>query len=209
MNADQMVNSPKPRPGQVGDICILLEPHPEQIMPLRLFQEKLSLQTGGKIHHTLHFTVQRFTLQSNEIEKNLFRNLQEVLTPIKPFPILTNNMVSYEHPYWHSRLLRWEILLTPTLIEFVKRIETGLVASGITPHFQSRYGFFPTMMTALENVPDMTLDSILDQYEFPLYLFTAHQVVISKILGLNEFEILGQFSLGDSAEPQIDFESIA
>ena len=71
---------------------------------------------------------------------------------------------------------------------------------GITPHFLVTSGWESTLVTALEGIPGTYLGSYLGDMPFPQHLFIAWQVVLSRIKGRGEFEILETIQLSNGQE---------
>jgi hypothetical protein len=160
-----------PRTAKPDDVCVLLEPSEDEAVNLR--QRQMSLQAL------------------------LIRHLGSKLVAVQPFPIVAVSLVQLIHPFWQSRLLRWRIQGTSELQRFGTIVEETLVTMRITPHFLYTSGWKPTLVTALEAIPEMDLAGYLGDIPLPHHLFVARQVVLSRIKGRKEFEILGTIQLSN------------
>jgi hypothetical protein len=186
--ADRRVN--RPRIARPGDVCVLLEPAEDEVADLRQRQAALQARFGGRPHERVHLTCQRFELRDEHPLPDLVRLLRSGLGAVRPFPIVAVSLIQYESPFWRSRLLRWRFRPSDDLRRLGRIVERALGAVGITPHFASASGWEPTLLTALEGIPEVDLERYLDDGPFPHHLFTARRVVLSRIRGYRQFEIL-------------------
>ncbi len=181
----------KPRTAQFGDICILLEPLESERARLRQLQEELQMRFGGVPHRNVHFTMQRFVLPDERVLSPLVAALQSALLTFPPFRIVAEGLKTGQHAFWGSCLLRWRIRGSKPLEDFLHVVDATLLAQGLAPHFPSAAGWRPTLITALEEVTEC--DVALERA--PSYLFTASQVVLSRIRGRDDFKILAVIRL--------------
>ena len=185
------------RTAKPGDVCVLLEPSEDEIVELRQRQMSLQALFGGRPHERVHLTCQRFELQDEHLLSDVIQRLRSELVAVGPFPIVAVSLVQLDHSFWQSRLLRWRIQGSDDLRRFGIIVEDALVTVGITPHFLYTAGWEPTLATALEAIPEVNLDSYLGDMSFPHRLFIARQVVLSRIKGRGDFEILETIPLSD------------
>jgi hypothetical protein len=184
------------RTARPGDVCVLLEPAEGEIDELRQRQVGLQARFGGRLHERVHLTCQRFELPDEGLLPGLIQHLRRVLVAVRPFPIVAVSLVQSYHPFWDSRLLRWCIQYPNDLRRFGLIVEDVLIAAGITPHFSVASGWEPTLVTALEAIPEVSIDRHPGGISFPHHLFVARWVVLSRIRARREFEILGTVQLG-------------
>jgi hypothetical protein len=192
----------KPRTAEPGDVCVLLEPTEDEIAMLRQLQASLQSLFGGRPHERVHLTCQRFELREERLLPDIIQRLRTGLATIKPFPITAVSLVQVQHQFWRSRLLRWHIQVTSDVQRFAQLVKDSLAAAGVTPHFSPAFGWVPTVVTALEAIPKVDTDHHLGDVTFPQYLFTGRQVVLSKIIGQRQFEILETIRLQTSYPPR-------
>ena len=186
---------PKPRVARAGDICVLLEPAPGKVAQVRRLQRSLQSVFGGQPHPRVHLTCQRFTVAEEGILADIVQHVRTNMTAIRPFPVTARSLVQVEHRFWESRLLRWRIELTDDLLGFARVVENVLVAAQVTPHFPLASGWQPTHVTALEAIPEVDLGHGPASIVCPHPLFTGEQVVLSRILGRRQFDILETIQL--------------
>jgi hypothetical protein len=191
--ADRRVNGP--RIARPGDVCVLLEPAEDEIADLRQRQAALQARFGGCPQERVHLTCQRFELRDEHSLPDLVRLLRSGLVAVRPFSIVAVSLVQLEHPFWRSRLLRWRIQSSDDVRRLGRIVERALGAVGITPHFAPASGWEPTLLTALDGIPEVNLERYQDDIPFPHHLFTARRVVLSRIRGYRQFEILGTVRL--------------
>jgi hypothetical protein len=188
------------RTARPGDVCVLLEPAEEEIIELRQRQMNLQARFGGRLHERVHLTCQRFELPDEGLLPGLIQRLRGALVVVRPFPIVAVSPVQSYHRFWGSRLLRWRIRGSGELRRLGIIVEDTLVTAGVRPHFAVASGWEPTVVTALEAVPEVDLDHRPQGILFPHHLFVARQAVLSRIRGRGEFEILETIRL-DSVVP--------
>jgi hypothetical protein len=88
-----------------GDICLLLQPDEKQIEGFKQRQKALIQKYGGRAHHNLHFTIQRFDIDSIHIAE-FIDTLGVITAQIQPFYIVgTSLKLSYQQ-FWKTNLLR-------------------------------------------------------------------------------------------------------
>jgi len=185
------------RTAKPGDICVLLEPSEDEIAELRQRQMSLQALFGGRPHERVHLTCQRFSLPDERLLPDVIRHLGSQLVAVQPFPIVAVSLVQLTHSFWQSRLLRWRIQGTSDLRRFGAIVEGVLATMGIKSHFSYASGWEPTLVTALEEISELNLDRYLGDIPFPHHLFVARQVVLSRIKGRKEFEILETVQLSN------------
>jgi len=194
--ADRRVNGP--RIARPGDVCVLLEPAEDESADLRQRQAALQARFGGRPQERVHLTCQRFELRDEHPLPDLVRLLRSGLVVVRPFSVVAVSLVQLEHPFWRSRLLRWRIQSSDDLRRLGGIVERTLGAVDITPHFSSASGWEPTLLTALDGISEVDLERYRDDIPFPHHLFTARRVVLSRIRGYRQFEILGTVRLSAS-----------
>ncbi|RIK33387.1 MAG: hypothetical protein DCC55_35020 [Chloroflexi bacterium] len=64
-----------------------------------------------------------------------------------------------------------------------------MLIQGIEPHYAA--GFIPNLVAALKDVPEVSQEELAQEGELPYPLFETGQLVVSRILGPNEFAIEG------------------
>ena len=185
----------EPRTARSGDVCVLLEPAEDGAAAVRKLQMSLQSVFGGRPHERVHLTCQRFEVGQERLNHDLVQHLRSNLAAIQPFAVTAGSLVQVESRFWQSRLLRWRILVTTDVRRFGRLVEDGLVATGVAPHFPHSSGWVPTHVTALEAIPSVDLDRHLSRQHFPQHLFTGRQVVLSKIIGPRQFDILETIQL--------------
>jgi len=182
------------RPAEVGDICILLEPFREdEITRLRQMQASLQSIFGGTQIDRVHLTCQRFTIRDAQELRNIQSRLSELLGNVEPFPLTALSLQTLYVTFRQTNILKWRIEKTVALRHLTAMLEQTLLGMGIEPLYGT--GFVSSLVAALKGVPELE-DSRLAEYEgLPQRLFDGEQVVMSKLCGANEFEILAKIPL--------------
>jgi hypothetical protein len=199
-NPSQKVDrEPHVRPAQIGDICVLLEPtDAHEIKRLRLRQVALQARFGGQPIQHVHLSCQRFACQDEGLLEAFVQNLTRILTDLEPFPLTAIALKPHYTSIRQTNILKWEIRVTQDLANFVASVEQALLAAGIAPLFRS--GFVSSLVSALKDIPEPGLEDLAVEV-FPHHLFTAGQVVLSRIQGPNAFEILVELGLKTQEAP--------
>jgi hypothetical protein len=140
-------------------------------------------------------TFQRFELKDDSRVASIVRSLVASLVGLSPIPLVAVSLAQLEPPFWGMRQLRWQIRASDDLTRLGRRTEQGLVAAGVTPHFHFEQTWTPSLVTALDEVPELDLEAHLAELTFPHPLFTGRWMVVSKILGRGRFEILDRIEL--------------
>ena len=183
------------RPAQSGDMCVLLEPDKKEILDLHQRQMSLRVQFGGRPHDRVHLTCQRFILADDRALPQLIKQLTTSTKTVSPFPIIASSLLQFEHRFWKSRLLRWRIDVTDRLHTFCALIDEILLQQRAELHYPFSSSWEPKLVTALEAIPEIDVESYLRKRVFPHYLFTARYVAISRIEGPGTFDILARSGL--------------
>jgi hypothetical protein len=179
------------RTARPGDICILLEPAQDGTSFLHERQLALQALFGGRPHETVHLTCQRFDARG-QTESHIIQRLRTAFAAIRPFPIIAASLVQFYSPFWETHLLRWSIQNTTAFQRCRTVIQSTLTELGITAHYPPER---VPLVTALEDIPAVSLDDHLRGMVFPHQLFIARQVVLSRIKGPREFDVLDRLTL--------------
>ena len=183
------------RPAQAGDICILLVPTDRrQIEHLRHLQAALRRRYGGTPIERVHLTCQRFACADEGQLQGLVRSLADTLAGISPLTCAALSLDTLYVPIMDTNTLRWRIRVTERLCELTATFKRVLHEAGIDSLYAP--DFISSLIAALRDVPDVDR-AHLDSADLPCHLFTARQVVLSRILGPDEFEILTTLQFAD------------
>lgn len=175
------------RPGQAGDICVLLVPtDPAEISRLSQHQRALQAYFGGDLIEQVHWTCQRFECQNPKLTRILIQKSRQTLAALAPFPLVALSLQPLYVPILGTSVLKWRIEVTEKLLHFEQTIRQFLLAEEITPLFK----FTSSLVSALKEVPKVTPKSIQDYGPVNYPLFTAGQIIWSRIQGPDQFEIL-------------------
>ena len=182
------------RPARIGDICLLLEPaREEEIHQLRQHQAILQSLFGGVPIEEIHLTCHRFECR-DELIGNLITGLENDFRMVCPIALKALSIETLHVPVRQTNILKWRIEVSKALEEFVAIVERRVVAAGAQPLYMA--GFVSSLVAALRGVAKLEKDAG-DRYgELPYHLFTGEKVVLSKIEGANEFDVLATIYLG-------------
>jgi len=179
---------------QPGDLCVLLEPAESEVPALRQSQFYLQAVFGGHPAKEIHLTCQRFAFTNPQTSSDVVRHMREFCATLKPIPIIGVSLMQWKPRYSLVHMLRWQIRLSDELRDFCAQLETVLKAAGAKPLYIP--GRFPTLITALEEIPNAPMDpNRLADSDFPHQLFLGQRVVLSKIMGVDVYETLDAFPI--------------
>jgi hypothetical protein len=183
--------TPKPhvRPARVGDCCVLLEPaQAEERDRLRLRQMALQARFGGTPMQPVHLTCQRFACPGEQRLQAFQDRLSSVLAGVEPLSLTAFSLQVLPVQFRRTNMLKWRIEVTEDVRRFAALVEGSVVAVGIEPLYTS--GFIASLITALQDVPELEADQLAGYGGFPHHLFTGQQMELSRICGPNAFETL-------------------
>lgn len=175
------------RPAQLGDLCVLLEPKPEEQRQLRTYQHALQERFGGTPIEWVHLTCQRFGEQSPQQVAQCAAALEQVVAKFAPFVLSAIGLDTLYLPIRETNILKWQVELTVELRGLLREISTALEGLGIELHYLP--SFLPDLVAALQDVPALDQAALQQTDGFPHPLFTTGQLVISRIQGPSSFEI--------------------
>jgi hypothetical protein len=180
------------RIAQPGDIFILLVPSAQELHLLRQWQADLQIRYGGKTVKHLHITSQRFTPHQDLLEESSLELLKNELQNLQPFPVFTDKLIQFYARYWDTLVLRWRVQGTDAYTRFRKVLDQTLEMIQCPSHFD-RQRHASCGALNLDVGSDLEVNPPLRK--FPAYLFTARDLLISKLVGDNEFEIIETIKL--------------
>lgn len=180
-----------PQPAQIGDLCLLIQSsQPAAAGDLYNRQRALHTRYGGTIIEPVHLTCQRFAGDDARQWHQLMAHLRQGMGAIMPFPLTAVALQTLAVPVLQTTILKWEVAMTPALRQFHALVNDALQASGIVGHYPP--GFTSSLVAALRDIEAPTQP--LYDPALPYPLFTADQIVLSRILGPNEFASLATIS---------------
>jgi hypothetical protein len=179
------------RPAQPGDLFLLLEPSEAERAAVRELQAALQVRYGGRPQAYVHLTCQRFALDGGPAVESVIASLRAALSGSRPLSIRATSFIDSGSPFWQTRLLRWRIEPTDELLAFRALIDRTLQGQGIAPH----YPWTSFHVTALEGVIGREGDALSFEDGLPRSLFVARQVVLSRLRGQFEFDLLAEIDL--------------
>ena len=182
------------RPAQIGDLCLLIQSSQKISDDLYHRQRALQARYGGTLIQPLHLTCQRFTSEDERPWQFFLAHLRQNIDTVMPFPLTAVALQTLAVPVLQTTILKWEIARTPALVQFHALVDDALAVSGIAGHYAP--GFISTLVAALRDIISRPSMPPLHDPTLPYPLFTADQLVLSRILGPNQFAILATLSSG-------------
>jgi hypothetical protein len=185
----------KYRIAQPGDVFLLLIPIGSDLERLQLWQSELNSIYGGQIANFIHITCQRFSPEEDKFEVECITRLEQAFHNLASFPIFTDKIIQFYAPYWGRYVLRWQVQETETYKSFRNLMDSVLSKLKCPSHFsQLRHA----SCTALDLNNKQDFIKVAKNRKFPEYLFTAKELLVSKLHPDNQFEILTTITLQDA-----------
>lgn len=179
---------------QPGDICVLLMPDQPDLAVIRRRQEELVAAYGGWLVPEVHITCQRFRIdQQTSLDEYLLR-LRTYLGRQSGFPVFASRLVQYEAAFWQTHVLRWEVQPTEEFNRFIRLLDEAIRETDLEPDYPHDV---PFTCSAVDLTAPVKWIEQPDQ-AFPLPLFQARRAIFSRVLGFNDFEMLGYATLKDT-----------
>lgn len=186
--------NPHLRPAQIGDICLLIEPDEQtDIRLLRHRQQRLHSRFGGNPIRHVHLTCQRFCCGKNSCLDKSVAAIEKLSAMLMPLPLNAVALHTLTVPILQTTTLKWQVEVTPALLEFNAAVKDALNFAGFIPQYAP--GFTSNLVTALQNMADDREDDPLDDPRLPYHLFDAKKVVVSQICGPGKFTILAKIDI--------------
>lgn len=177
------------RPAQPGDTCILAVPDDgNEIDQLRIKQRALQEIYGGQLTKPVHLTCQRFGYYPLQTIRQLRESLEHLAQQVSPFSITALDVKPIHSNFRDTCILKWEVEINPELTQFSNAITETLHFCNITPHFLP--GSISSLITCLENIDPPKSGQSPPEDCLPDHLFTARQILISRIEAPFQYSIL-------------------
>ena len=169
------------RPGRAGDICVLFAPS-RSIAPA--IQERLTLlraEFGGRIVDPLHLTLER---TDGEDADGLVAAVRACAARMRPVAVRGEELFVTPSPYRGGDVLKLHVARDEELTRAIGEVRSALLAAGL----RSSYGDVrSTSVTVLERVERR---GSLERWPRPLELFTADELIVSRIVDASTYDIL-------------------
>jgi len=176
--------SASPRPAAAGDICVLLAPSRPPSVTGAAFIDQLQADLGGERVEPLHVTVDRV---ATDDAAALIRSVRDSIGRLRPAPIRVDRLYFLPTQSRGPEIVKLEVGPDPILEEDTNELLVALRRCGL-PSLYPRDRAKPTITTLQRVTRRDSVDA--DVAEFPVNLFVADQVIVSRIVGLARYEIL-------------------
>ncbi len=184
------------RPALPGDYCILLAPAQDaNLERLRRHQVDLQLMFGGRLPEPTHLTCNRFEVSAERIPDEdriaaLQHELAIRLAKTRPFSLKPVAYLPQYSPLRYVHILKWQVEADDNLRRLHELIEEALDASGSMSLYPR--GWVSTLVTALEDIQSIKLDSQAVSVPLCNPLFTVGEVLITHIRAQNDFRLIAR-----------------
>jgi hypothetical protein len=180
-----------------GDLFVLLVPSEGEVTPAGQMQLELQAFFGGRPVNPVHVTCERFELSDQQRLEEITRRLKQQAKMQSSFPVTAFSVKTIRSDFRGVHILKWLVDLSDPLSQWINFVGDTLDAIGARRFYGSLGGIWT--VTALEGIEEMNTKPFLSQAAFPQYLFTARQIILSRILGPDKYETLGRFDLSDQS----------
>jgi len=189
-----MTTTKQPRVAKPGDTFILLVPSAQELHHLQQKQTEFQNQYGGQIMNHIHITCERFTPERAKFPQECFAVLKHQIANLAPFPVYSDAVIQFHAPYWQSNVLRWRIEGTTAWLDFRSLLTKTLKGIACPSHFDRQRSSTCSILTLDEPVE---LSVKHNRANNSHKLFTAQEVVISRLKENYQFEILETIQLSN------------
>jgi hypothetical protein len=179
---------------QPGDICVLLMPDQTELADIRRRQEELVSTYGGWLVPEVHITCQRFRIDKQRSLDEYLLRLRTFLGRQPSFPVYSCRLVQFEAAFWQTFVLRWEVELTDEFKRFIELLDAAIRDTDLVPDYPHDV---PFTCSAVDLTEPLNTD-IASSQAFPQKLFQVRRAIFSRVLGFNDFEMLGFAILKDT-----------
>jgi len=173
-----MTNTKRPRVAQPGDTFILLVPSAQELHHLHRKQNEFRNQYGGQLIDHIHITSERFSPKRTTSPKECSAVLRHHIGSLEPFPVFS-----------------WRIQDTAAWLDFRNLLTKTLKGVGCPSHFD-RHRRATCSILALDD--PVNLSEKHNGANNSQKLFTAKEVVISRLQKNYQFEIIETIQLSGS-----------
>ena len=175
------------RSAQPGDICVLLRPVEFESEVIRRHQLMLQGIFGGELAVDLHLTCQRFEAQSPEVLERLVKDLAAMAPSVRPMPLTATHIIPFYSRFRNGHLLKIGIQVTDELRQFTSMLHKHMAVRGIGSLYRAHSQ--TTLVTALAHINHLA-EAPSFGHLLPFHLFTAREIVVSRIKAVGDYELL-------------------
>jgi hypothetical protein len=173
----------------------LIVPREGEATPAGKLQLELQTFFGGRPVNPVHVTCERFDLRDHQRLEEITQRLIQRAETQPPFPVTAVSVQTIKSAYRGGHILKWLVELSDPLSRWLDIVNEILDAVGARPFYNSLGDIWT--VTALVGIEKIDPAPYLAQASFPQHLFTARQILFSRILGLDKHETIGRFDLLD------------
>lgn len=180
------------RAARTGDICILLVPSRPPSTNVKALLDRLKGEFGGRIVEPLHVTVDRVAAGDTE---DLLRAMHECIPRLRTAVVRGKGLFVLRSEYRGADVLKLDVDHDDALDHDIDELRAGLRQAGLRP----MYGDERSMtVTALERIERSAARDPARLGALPLDLFVGDTLLVSRIRGVGNYEILATASLPTS-----------
>jgi hypothetical protein len=167
---------------------VLLAPSRPLAPSVRGQLEKLRAEFGGRIVEPLHLTVER---TDGEDARGLAAAVRRCAARLRPVPVRGESLFVMPSPYRGGDVLKVDVARDEAVATEIATVRSAIRAAGL----RSLYGDGRSMsVTILELIGRPgSLDP--ERWALPLELFTADELLVSRIVGASTYDILDRVGI--------------
>jgi phage baseplate assembly protein W len=176
------------RAAKAGDICILLVPSRPPSADVKDLLEGLRRDYGGRIVAPLHVTVDRVAAADTA---DLVRAIRECVPRLRMAAVRGEGLFVLRSAYRGTNVLKLDVGRDSALDRDVDELRSALRQAGLAPMYGDERSMSVTALERIERpgAPDTAAAAL------PLDLFIGDTVLVSRIRGVGNYEILDTASL--------------
>ena len=182
------------RPALAGDICVLIAPSAPLSASATVLLERLRAAFGGEVVDPLHVTVDRV---ATEYPDRLARAIRLALPRLRPAQVRVNRVFLIESRDRGPQIEKLDLVPDSALAESSRALRDAM--RGIDLPSLHRSDRSPSISALQRAGPVTTVDATA--FPLPTDLFVGDRVIVSRIRGPADYEILDSATIDGPGRP--------
>ena len=174
-----------------GDIFIMLAAKTNHInSKLRRHLDELQKIASGHPPEMMHITLQRFGTRSQAAGRRLLDRLEEQKANLLPFNVMADGYLAVFSDFQKIHILKWTVPGNEILKTWYHMVDEVGLSVGLKPiYLRQGYGAWVTALLDIQPPNEAQLQDI----PIPKPLFCVNRLMVSRLLGPGEYQLLGEF----------------
>jgi hypothetical protein len=179
------------RAAWTGDICLLLVPSRPPSPKVKALLEGLQGKFGGRIIEPLHVTVDRVAAADTE---GLVRAVRECVPRLRSAAVRGSGLFVLRSAYRGADVLKLDVDRDEALDHDVDELRATLRQAGLIPMYGDERSMTVTALERIERPAALNVTAL----GLPMDLFVGDTLLVSRIRGVGDYEILDTATLQPS-----------